>query len=49
MEMEDVLTLGMVGLLIWLLLRKKAQPAGSNQTADRELTEEVTSSIRYEL
>mgnify|MGYP001260758443 CR=1 FL=1 len=49
MEIEDVLTPGMLGLLMWLLLRKKAQPAGWDQTADRELIEEVTSSIRYEL
>ena len=54
-EMEDVLTLGVVGLLMWLLLRKKAQPADRGQpadwgqTADRELVEEVTSTIQYEL
>jgi len=33
-EMEDVLTLGVVGLLMWLLLRKKAQPADRGQPAD---------------
>lgn len=46
MEMEDVLTLGMVGLLIWLLLRKKAQPVSP---IEHPLVEQVTSTIEYEL
>ncbi len=39
METDDILALGVVGLIVWLLLRPKPEPP---------LEEVVTSEIRYD-
>ncbi len=38
METNDILALGVVGLIVWLLLRQKSEPS----------EEQVTSTIEYE-
>ena len=49
METEDLLAIGVVGLIVWLLMRAKTAPVSSGTlNPDGTPVEVVTSTISYE-
>ena len=48
METEDILAIGVVGLIVWLLMRAKTAPAAAGAlNPDGTPVEVVTSTISY--